>query len=66
MEMKLALVLTIRELDFLFDWEGQDKLQGGSKTSDSVNGEHIYRVGKGIGEIKCGLPTRVKLRSKQA
>jgi cytochrome P450 len=27
MEMKLALVLTLRELDFFFDWEGYDKLQ---------------------------------------
>jgi hypothetical protein len=30
-------------------------------TPDAVDGEHIYRVGEGIGYIKDNLPTRVKL-----
>jgi hypothetical protein len=38
----------------------------GSKASDSINGEHIYRVGSGTDAVKSGLPTRVKLRPVRA
>ncbi|KAI0179475.1 cytochrome P450 [Hypoxylon sp. FL1284] len=61
-EMKLVLALTMRELDFHFDWEGWNALQGRTTPPDSVDGEHIYRVGGGIGFVKDKLPTRVKLR----
>lgn len=86
-EMKLVLALTMRELDFCFDWKGWNTLQYVTLQSafsypaaslsftlltyltrrrtappDSVDGEHIYRVGNGIGSVKDKLPTRIKLR----
>ncbi|KAI1404469.1 cytochrome P450 [Hypoxylon fuscum] len=61
-EMKLVLALTMRELDFCFDWKGWNTLQRRTAPPDSVDGEHIYRVGNGIGSVKDKLPTRIKLR----
>ncbi|KAI1648382.1 cytochrome P450 [Daldinia loculata] len=60
-EMKLVLALTMRELDFKFDWEGWNTLQRRAAPPDSVEGEHIYRVGNGIGSVKDKLPTRIRL-----
>ncbi|KAI2603772.1 cytochrome P450 [Hypoxylon sp. NC1633] len=60
-EMKLVLALTMREVDFHFDWKGWNTLQGRTAPPDSVGGEYIYRVGNGIGSVKDGLPTRIKL-----
>ncbi|RYP29322.1 hypothetical protein DL767_006783 [Monosporascus sp. MG133] len=62
MEMKLALVLTVRELEFGFDWEGWHKQQKRTTLPDTVDGDHIYRVGDGVGYVKDYLPTRVRLR----
>ncbi|KAI1176928.1 cytochrome P450 [Nemania sp. FL0916] len=61
-ELKLALVLTMRELDFDFDYELWHELHHKTGTLDSVNGEHIYRVGNGMGSPKDNMPTRVKRR----
>ncbi|KAI1500515.1 sterigmatocystin biosynthesis P450 monooxygenase StcS [Biscogniauxia marginata] len=65
MEMKLALVFTLRELDFDFNYVLWDKLQGreASAAQDLVNGQRAYRSGQGIGHVKDYLPTRVRLRS---
>ncbi|XXG99346.1 Putative ATPase [Hypoxylon texense] len=74
-EMKLVLALTVRELDFQFDWKGWNGLQyvimllltlgndrGRTAPPGCVGGEHIYRVGNGIGSVKDKLPTRIKPR----
>ncbi|KAI0400706.1 cytochrome P450 [Xylaria palmicola] len=60
MEMKLALVLTVRELDFDFSPQRSDN--GQMAVLDTVDGEYIYRVGSGVGYVKSSLPTRVRLR----
>ncbi|KAI0198822.1 cytochrome P450 [Astrocystis sublimbata] len=60
MEMKLALILTVRELDFDFGPYGSNN--GEATSLDAVDGEHIYRVGDGVGYVKDYLPTRVRLR----
>lgn len=68
MEMKLAMVFTLRELDMDFNYNLWDKIQG--RLSDSQgrmqNGERAYRAGQGMGTIKDDLPTRVRLRSKSS
>ncbi|KDB28107.1 hypothetical protein H109_00127 [Trichophyton interdigitale MR816] len=66
LELKLALVFTVRELDFDFNydlWEGiktEEKTVGA--VPDTVNGERTYRCGDGIGSVKDDLPMRVRLR----
>ncbi|KAI1470981.1 cytochrome P450 [Daldinia caldariorum] len=62
MEMKLALVLTVRELEFDFDWEGWHKLQKRMVAPDTIDSDYGYRAGDGVGYVKDYLPTRVKLR----
>jgi len=62
MEMKLVLILTLRELEFEFDWAGWNKLQKREGLPDAVDGDSIYRVGNGLGYVKDNLPTRVKSR----
>ncbi|KAF7534335.1 hypothetical protein G7054_g6319 [Neopestalotiopsis clavispora] len=68
MEMKLAMVFTLRELDMDFNYDLWDKIQG--RPSDSQgrtqDGERAYRAGQGMGTIKDDLPTRVRLRSKSS
>ncbi|KAM5492341.1 hypothetical protein McaMca56_007179 [Microsporum canis] len=54
-ELKLALVFTVRELDFDFNYELWDRVQG-RKTAETVNGERAYRCGSGIGEVKDDMP----------
>ncbi|KAF7523612.1 hypothetical protein G7054_g11706 [Neopestalotiopsis clavispora] len=67
-EMKLILVLTAREFEFEFDAHGWDQsLQRKSAEGPAaIKGEQIYRVGKGIGLVKNGLPTRVRRRSAKS
>ncbi|KAM5448689.1 hypothetical protein MaudCBS49596_005195 [Microsporum audouinii] len=60
-ELKLALVFTVRELDFDFNYELWDRVQG-RKTAETVNGERAYRCGSGIGEVKDDMPVRVRLK----
>ncbi|KAI0099755.1 cytochrome P450 [Nemania sp. FL0031] len=62
-EMRLALAYVIRELDFQFDWDGQDRLQGHTDTRPTVFGERGYQCGRDVGSIKDGLPTRVRIRT---
>lgn len=62
-EMKLILVLTVREFEFQFDAHGWDQSQESADGPAAVRGERVYRVGKGIGSVKNGLPTRVRRRS---
>ncbi|KAI1337316.1 cytochrome P450 [Xylariaceae sp. FL0016] len=61
-EMKLVLVLMIRELDFTFDGEQGSPSRGIKEHRESVNGEHIYRAGNGLGTPKDKMPMRVRLR----
>ncbi|KAI0530097.1 cytochrome P450 [Xylaria digitata] len=62
MEMKLALILTVRELDIDFGIQVSNNEQQYSTPPDTIDGEHIYRVGDGVGYVKNFLPTRVRLR----
>ncbi|KAI0479887.1 cytochrome P450 [Xylaria cf. heliscus] len=62
MEMKLVLVFTVQDLDLDFDWVQWNKLQNCEKTPDMVDGQHMYRVGNGIGSVKDKLPTRIRIR----
>ncbi|ETS85967.1 hypothetical protein PFICI_03992 [Pestalotiopsis fici W106-1] len=63
MEMKLALVFTLRELDMEFNYDLWDKVQGRAGPVQMQDGERAYRAGKGMGTIKDELPTRVRLRT---
>ncbi|KAI1383010.1 cytochrome P450 [Hypoxylon trugodes] len=62
MELKLALVFTVREMEFEFDGVGWHDLQGRTTPVDAIGGERIYRTGNGVGRPKDGMPTRVRLR----
>ncbi|PGH05785.1 hypothetical protein GX51_02756 [Blastomyces parvus] len=66
LELKLALVFTIRELEFDFNYEQWDVVQKrdrtGAATAETVNGERAYRCGEGIGSVKDDLPVRVRFR----
>ncbi|TGO81629.1 hypothetical protein BPOR_1076g00020 [Botrytis porri] len=62
MEIKLILVLTLRNLEFDFTSKELNKLQEGESTPDTVDGNRVYRVGNGLGYIKDNLITSVKLR----
>lgn len=65
LELKLALVFTVRELDFDFNydlWEGMKTEKTAGAVPDTVNGERTYRCGDGIGSVKDDLPMRVRLR----
>ncbi|EZF27837.1 hypothetical protein H112_00206 [Trichophyton rubrum D6] len=65
LELKLALVFTVRELDFDFNydlWEGMKTEKTTGAVPDTVNGERTYRCGDGIGSVKDDLPMRVRLR----
>ncbi|TGJ85977.1 hypothetical protein E0Z10_g2774 [Xylaria hypoxylon] len=57
-EMRLALLYVVRELDFQFDWDGWDKLQGRTGRPEMVFGERGYQCGSDVGRVKDGLPTR--------
>ncbi|OJD18441.1 hypothetical protein AJ78_01561 [Emergomyces pasteurianus Ep9510] len=65
-ELKLALVFTMRELDFDFNYEQWDVVQKRDGSSvvapETVNGERAYRCGEGVGGVKNDLPTRVRFR----
>lgn len=70
-EMKVAMILTLRELDIKTDLEGwmQRQNEGGkvvdkSQPLDAVDGDPIYRTGIGIGQVKENLPVRVAFREK--
>ncbi|KAI1262859.1 cytochrome P450 [Xylariaceae sp. FL1019] len=56
-EMKLILAFTTAEVDLEYDWAGHD-----STPPETVNGILMYRTGQGIGTVKDGLPTRVRVR----
>ncbi|EGE08988.1 hypothetical protein TEQG_07983 [Trichophyton equinum CBS 127.97] len=66
LELKLALVFTVRELDFDFNYDLWEGIKTEEKTAgavpDTVNGERTYRCGDGIGSVKDDLPMRVRLR----
>ncbi|KAK6193708.1 hypothetical protein LQW54_012178 [Pestalotiopsis sp. IQ-011] len=62
-EMKLVLVMTLRDFDFQFGTAPQDTKEIPHTPTNSVNGDHIYSVGEGLGCLKDNLPTRVRLRS---
>ncbi|KAI1349009.1 cytochrome P450 [Xylaria sp. FL0043] len=61
-EMRLALLYIVRELDLQFDWDGWDKLQGRTGSPGMVFGERGYQCGSDVGHVKDGLPTRVRLQ----
>jgi cytochrome P450 len=63
-ELRLGLVLTMRELEFDFKSPEWDKLQLGGTTepSPTVAGECVYRCGEGIGFVKDNMPTRIRRR----
>ncbi|KAK8017682.1 cytochrome P450 4V3 [Apiospora rasikravindrae] len=65
MEMKLALVFTVRELDFDFNYALWDRVIGREVRpgEEEVDGQRAYRAGQGIGYIKDNLPARVRRRS---
>ncbi|KAK8137610.1 cytochrome P450 4V3 [Apiospora sp. TS-2023a] len=67
MEMKLALVLTVRELDFDFNYALWDKVIGREVKPGrgEVNGQRAYRAGQGMGYVKDNLPVRVRWRSAE-
>ncbi|KAH7302957.1 sterigmatocystin biosynthesis P450 monooxygenase StcS [Stachybotrys elegans] len=60
MEIKLALVFTIRELEFDFGCKSWN--EGKAINKDHINGEYTYRAGQGMGHIKNNLPTSVRPR----
>ncbi|OJD20085.1 hypothetical protein ACJ73_08584 [Blastomyces percursus] len=64
LELKLALVFTVRELEFDFNYEQWDVVQkrGAASAAETVNGERAYRCGEGIGCVKDDLPVRVRFR----
>ncbi|KAI1423463.1 cytochrome P450 [Xylaria sp. FL1777] len=62
-EMRLALLYTVRELDFQFDWDGWDRLQGRTGPSQMVFGDRGYVSGSDVGSVKDGLPARIRLRN---
>ncbi|RYP63653.1 hypothetical protein DL769_006908 [Monosporascus sp. CRB-8-3] len=63
MEMKLALLFTIRELDFDFNYALWDKVCGRDEAGAGlVDGQRAYRSGQGMGYVKDNLPTRVRER----
>lgn len=92
-QIKLALVMTLRDLDFEFGVARHDPTRyvipllilsllkfpssfcsrtainplkhnnsASLATPNKVNGDHIYSVGEGLGQIKGNLPTRVRMR----
>ncbi|RYP10382.1 hypothetical protein DL764_000716 [Monosporascus ibericus] len=63
MEMKLALLFTVRELDFDVNYALWDKMRGREEASAGlVDGQRAYRSGQGMGQVKDNLPTRVRMR----
>ncbi|KAI0099195.1 cytochrome P450 [Nemania sp. FL0031] len=62
MEMKLVLALTVGELDVEFAWDDRMSTSNQSTPPDMVDGRFMYRTGDGIGTVKDGLPTRVRVR----
>lgn len=65
-ELRLALVFTVRELDLDINYRlWRETGHGDGKTEDlaTVNGEYAYRCGKTIGVVKENLPLRVRRRN---
>ncbi|KAM0816364.1 putative NAD(P)-binding domain-containing protein [Seiridium cardinale] len=64
MEIELALVFTLRELDLDFNYSLWDKIQGRADDveTQTINNERAYRAGEGMGCVKDDLPIRVRLR----
>ncbi|KFY99948.1 hypothetical protein V498_00399 [Pseudogymnoascus sp. VKM F-4517 (FW-2822)] len=61
LELKLALVFTVRELDFDINYELWDKMQKRETSGaapETVNGERAYSCGGGTGVVKDDLPIR--------
>ncbi|KAI0194641.1 cytochrome P450 [Astrocystis sublimbata] len=63
-EMRLALLYTVREVDFQFDWDGWDRLQGRTGPSQMVFGDRGYVSGSDVGSVKDGLPTRIRFNKE--
>jgi hypothetical protein len=64
MEIRVALALTVRELDLDINYELWDQVIGRSGTAHAtVDGERAYRSGDdGLGLFKDDMPVRVRLR----
>ncbi|KAL5353695.1 hypothetical protein ACLOAV_001735 [Pseudogymnoascus australis] len=59
LELKLALVVTVRELDFDINYELWDKMQKRETSGaapETVNGERADSCGGGTGVVKDDLP----------
>ena len=62
-EIKLVLVMTIREFDVTAEYEEWDKLNG-RKDPGTVSGERAYQVLKGTTRPADGFPCRVRATSR--
>ncbi|KAK8119118.1 cytochrome P450 4V3 [Apiospora kogelbergensis] len=65
MEMRLTLLLTMRELDVESAWDEWDMLQGrvaGNERPPTINGDRAYRTTNGLSYPTDELPVRVRLR----
>ena len=57
LELKLVMVMTLRELNITASYDTHDQVKGGPKT---VNGERAYQVLKGTTRPVDGFPCRIR------
>ncbi|KAK8051511.1 cytochrome P450 4V3 [Apiospora rasikravindrae] len=64
MELRLVLLLTVRELDVETAWEEWDALQvAGDEKPPTINGDRAYRTTNGLSYPTDELPVHVRLRN---
>ena len=63
LEMKIALVMMIREFDISICYEEWDRIHG-TKGPKTVNGERAYQALKGTTRPADGMPCRVSIASR--
>ncbi|KAK8090638.1 cytochrome P450 [Apiospora phragmitis] len=67
MELRLVLLLTVRELDIETDWDKWDALQGRDDSDEkppTINGDRAYRTTNGLSYPTDELPVHVRLRNQ--
>lgn len=62
MEMRIVMVMTLRNFDVVDAYAEIDRLKGNTNTIREVFGDRAYQIGRIIGKANLGMPMRVAKR----
>ena len=62
MEMKIVMVMTLRNFDVIDAYAEIDRMKGDPNTIKEAFGDRAYQIGRIIGKANLGMPMRVMKR----